>query len=230
MTSLDELRKQKLRQASEKIKQFVHRYSAEFNQIHSELKQKILNSKAHEIKQDICEHKLYSSKTVILIYCFASIRAHEKTNCLTEIMFEDAICAAARLDESLNQSCEPVGAFHGIPFSIKDTFDIKGFGKASIQKPNHWINHFTIDSTVGLVKYCFSEKEESSLLVKEIINLGGIPYAKTNVPQTLMSFECSNPLWGLTSNLLDKSLSPGGSSGGEAALISAKGSILGIGR
>lgn len=130
MTSLDEIRKQKLSQASEKIQHFVQKYSEEFNQIRSELKQKILNSKAHEIKQDICEHKLYSSKTVMLIYCFSSIGAHEKTNCLTEIMFEEAINTAARLDELLKQSGEPVGAFHGIPFSIKDTFNVKGFGKA----------------------------------------------------------------------------------------------------
>ena len=60
--------------------------------------------------------------------------------------------------------------------------------------------------------------------------MGGIPFVKTNVPQTLMSFECSNPLWGITSNFLDKSLSPGGSSGGEAALIAANGSIIGLGR
>lgn len=87
-----------------------------------------------------------------------------------------------------------------------------------------------LDSTVGLVKYCFASKKESSLLVDEIIKLGGIPFVKTNVPQTLMSFECSNPLWGVTSNYFDSSLSPGGSSGGEAALISAKGSTIGLGR
>jgi Asp-tRNA(Asn)/Glu-tRNA(Gln) amidotransferase A subunit family amidase len=68
------------------------------------------------------------------------------------------------------------------------------------------------------------------LLVQEILKLGGIPFVKTNVPQTLMSFECSNPLWGTTSNPIDVSLSPGGSSGGEAALIASKGSIIGIGR
>ncbi len=45
-----------------------------------------------------------------------------------------------------------------------------------------------------------------------------------------MSFECSNPLWGTTSNSIDISLSPGGSSGGEAALIASKGSIIGVGR
>lgn len=66
--------------------------------------------------------------------------------------------------------------------------------------------------------------------MEEIIKLGGIPFVKTNVPQTLMSFECSNPLWGTTSNPFGKFLSPGGSSGGEAALIASHGSIIGIGR
>ena len=129
MTSLSEIRKQKLHQTNEKIKQFIDKHSEKFNRIHSEVKRKRLNSKAHEIKRDICENKLYSSKTVVLIYCFASISAHEKTNCLTEVMFEESIEIADRLDESFKQSGVPAGAFHGIPFSIKDTFDIKGFGK-----------------------------------------------------------------------------------------------------
>ena len=87
-----------------------------------------------------------------------------------------------------------------------------------------------LDSTIGLIKYCFSPKLENATLVQQIINLGGIPFVKTNVPQTLMSFECSNPLWGATLNSYNEKLSPGGSSGGEAALIRASGSIIGIGR
>ncbi len=66
--------------------------------------------------------------------------------------------------------------------------------------------------------------------MKRICDLGGIPFVKTNVPQTLMSFECSNPVWGPTLNPVNESLSPGGSSGGEAALIALEGSIIGIGR
>lgn len=53
---------------------------------------------------------------------------------------------------------------------------------------------------------------------------------KTNVPQTLMSFECSNPVWGTTTNHHNNKFSPGGSSGGEAALIAAMGSKIGLGR
>ena len=71
---------------------------------------------------------------------------------------------------------------------------------------------------------------KTSNLVQEVISLGGIPFVKTNVPQTLMSFECSNPVWGITTNPFHKLLSPGGSSGGEAALIASGGSIIGIGR
>lgn len=99
-----------------------------------------------------------------------------------------------------------------------------------VKLPKYSINFNFLDSTVGLVKYSFIPKKETSALVQEIMKLGGVPLAKTNVPQTLMSFECSNPLWGKTTNHLDKSLSPGGSSGGEAALIASRGSIIGLGR
>lgn len=81
-----------------------------------------------------------------------------------------------------------------------------------------------------MIKNCFSPKQKSADIVKFITDSGGIIFVKTNVPQTLMSFECSNPVWGVTSNFFDKTLSPGGSSGGEASLIAAGGSIIGIGR
>jgi amidase len=58
---------------------------------------------------------------------------------------------------------------------------------------------------------------------------GAIVFAKTNIPQTMMSFECNGPLFGRTVNGLNKSLSPGGSSGGEGALIQCFGSCLGVG-
>ena len=62
-----------------------------------------------------------------------------------------------------------------------------------------------------------------------MIDAGAIPFVKTNVPQTLLSFECSNYLWGSTTNPANSTRSPGGSSGGEAALIACGGSVIGIG-
>ena len=43
------------------------------------------------------------------------------------------------------------------------------------------------------------------------------------------SYECSNPIDGVTLHPLDSERSPGGSSGGEGALIGAGGSLLGFG-
>jgi Amidase len=65
--------------------------------------------------------------------------------------------------------------------------------------------------------------------VKQIKAAGGIIIAKTNVPQTMMSFECSNPLWGVTTNPWSNGHTCGGSSGGEAAALACNGSVIGIG-
>ena len=52
---------------------------------------------------------------------------------------------------------------------------------------------------------------------------------KTNVPQTLLSFECANPVWGVSLNPYSKNHTPGGSSGGEAAILAMDGAALGWG-
>ena len=58
---------------------------------------------------------------------------------------------------------------------------------------------------------------------------GGIPLVKTNVPQGLENCECSNPLWGVTKNPYNVKYTPGGSSGGEGALLAMGGSAIGWG-
>lgn len=44
-----------------------------------------------------------------------------------------------------------------------------------------------------------------------------------------LSFDCSNPIYGQTLNPLNLKKTPGGSSGGEGALLAGGGSILGMG-
>ncbi|KAJ2965932.1 hypothetical protein NUW54_g13952 [Trametes sanguinea] len=50
-----------------------------------------------------------------------------------------------------------------------------------------------------------------------------------NVPITLLSFESANDVFGRTTNPHNRDYSPGGSTGGEAALLAYGGSRLGIG-
>lgn len=202
----------KLTERDSKINDFTKKHFKAYESIELSARTQILHSKAHEIYKNICEKRSWKAVNVVLVFCFASIESNKTTNCLTEVMFEEAMNIAKNLDDEFEISGVPVGPLHGIPFSVKDTFNVKGY-----------------DSSIGLVKNCHQPKDESSSLVNEVIRLGGIPFVKTNVPQTLMSFECSNPVWGVTSNTVNQSLSPGGSSGGEAAIISSNGSVIGLG-
>lgn len=58
---------------------------------------------------------------------------------------------------------------------------------------------------------------------------GALVFARTNVPQTMLSYECSNPVFGQSLNPHSHLRGPGGSSGGEGSLIGSNGSLLGIG-
>ncbi len=58
---------------------------------------------------------------------------------------------------------------------------------------------------------------------------GAIILGKTNMPELGLAFETDNLVYGRTNNPYDLSRTPGGSSGGEAAIIAAGGSPLGLG-
>lgn len=73
------------------------------------------------------------------------------------------------------------------------------------------------------------EKTYESEMVRELRALGAVLYCKTSVPQTLMTGETVNNIIGYTWNPKNRHLTSGGSSGGEGALISLRGSPLGFG-
>lgn len=70
---------------------------------------------------------------------------------------------------------------------------------------------------------------EDAGVVLALKALGAIPFCRTNLSQTCFSFDCSNPIYGMTVNPRNPTRSPGGSSGGEGALIAGGGSVMGFG-
>lgn len=68
-----------------------------------------------------------------------------------------------------------------------------------------------------------------SALVRLLKDAGAVPFVKTNIPITLLSFESYSDVFGRTTNPHKSTHSPGGSTGGEAALLAYGGSRLGIG-
>lgn len=154
----------------------------------------------------------YSSLRVILHFIEAAITAHDKTNCITEPLFEQAIERAEYLDSYLAAHAKPIGPLHGLPISLKDQFDVKG-----------------IDSTLGWSSLINKPAQRDCLLVQLLLKAGAVPFVKTNLPQTIMFAETDNPVFGPTHHPLKRGFSPGGSSGGEAALIASNASLLGWG-
>ncbi|NXE24792.1 VDHAP protein, partial [Ardeotis kori] len=147
-----------------------------------------------------------SPKTVLYTYLEKALEVTQQTNCLRHFIPE----CEEQLQEI--QQRREKGLLYGIPVSIKDHIGHKG--------------HL---STCGLVQCLGAQVQEDSVLVKVLKIQGAIPFAMTNVPQSLFSYDCSNPIFGQTLNPLNHQKSPGGSSGGEGALIAGGGSILGIG-
>ncbi|KAI1087274.1 amidase [Rostrohypoxylon terebratum] len=138
-------------------------------------------------------------------YGKVAVKAHEKTNCLTEIMIKEA--EGWIEDGSINFK----GPLAGIPVSLKDTINVGGF-----------------DSTVGYSSFVGNKPAQDGGHVKLLKDAGAVPYVKTNMPTTLLSFESTNDVWGRCTNPHNNKYSPGGSTGGEAALL-ALGGRIGIG-
>lgn len=95
---------------------------------------------------------------------------------------------------------------------IQDSFNIKG-----------------TQGTVGYVSFVSRPPASSnSNLVNLLYEHGAVFYCKTNLPQTMMTADSHNNLFGRTLNPHNLSMTAGGSTGGEGALIAMRGSILGL--
>jgi amidase len=140
---------------------------------------------------------------------------------LHEIFFDAAIADAQKLDEYYAENKKTVGPLHGLPISLKDQFHVRNVD--THMGYVGWINTFR-----GQQHSADSRTFESEMC-KELRTLGAVLYVKTAVPHTLMSGETVNNIIGYVTNPKNRLLSSGGSSGGEGALISMRGSPVGFG-
>ncbi|KAG6330360.1 hypothetical protein ID866_8729 [Astraeus odoratus] len=153
-----------------------------------------------------------SSLSVTTAFYKRAIVSQQLVNCLTEIYVERALARAAELDEYLKTTGKTFGPLHGLPISLKDQLCIQG-----------------LETTMGYISWIGKYADKNAVLVDILYECGAVPFVRTNVPQTLMWGETFNNIFGRTSNPYNRSLTPGGSSGGESALIALKGSPLGVG-
>jgi fatty acid amide hydrolase len=126
-------------------------------------------------------------------------------------LFDQARTQAAARDEQRARG-ERLGPLHGVPITIKECFHVAGTA-----------------STEGIARFAHELMERDGVLVGRLRRAGAVILGKTNVPQLMLMHETDNPVFGRTNNPWALDRSPGGSSGGEAALIAAGGSPLGLG-
>lgn len=122
--------------------------------------------------------------------------------------------AQARAEASAADTASPArrGPLHGVPVTIKAAFDVAD-----------------LPSTCGLVSRASHVPTRDATLVALLRAAGAIVLGLTNTPGNCWSQETENPLYGRTNNPWDVTRTVGGSTGGEAALIAAGGSPLGLG-
>ncbi len=141
----------------------------------------------------------------------ARIEATAALNAVVTPTFERARQEARAAEAALERGAvrRPL---HGVPYTAKDSYDVAG-----------------VRSTCGLLSRADHIPTRDATLVARMGGAGAILLGKTNTPSNCGAFETVNPLFGLTTNPWDTTRSAGGSTGGEASIIAAGGSPLGIG-
>ncbi|GME22569.1 Amidase [Neofusicoccum parvum] len=165
----------------------------------------ILRKPIQELVQDV-QGNVTSPIDILRTYGKVAIKAQDATNCVTEILFPEAEHWVEKGEINLQ------GPLAGIPVSLKDSIAVGGF-----------------DVSVGYSCNTGKPYEKDGSMVRLLKDAGAIPFVKTNLPVTLLSFESTNDVWGRTTNPHNNKYSPGGSTGGESALLAFGGSRIGIG-
>jgi amidase len=138
-------------------------------------------------------------------------RVNPLINAAIEVFADRALAEAAAADRRIAR--DEARPLEGVPFSVKDSIEVEG-----------------AICTAGTVGRADAQPAaQDATLVARLREAGAIPIARTNLPDLLFAFETDNLLYGRTNNPFNPEYTSGGSSGGEAALIAACGSPMGLG-
>jgi amidase len=144
--------------------------------------------------------------------CLARIdTVNPDINAIVQRVDERARAEADELDK-LAARGQFRGPLHGIPITIKDSLDSAG-----------------IISTGGTLGRRDFVPQQDAPVVARLRAAGAILLGKSNTPELTLSGETNNLIYGRSCNPFDLARSPGGSSGGSAAIIACGGAALELG-
>src|SRR5258708_36991595 len=155
--------------------------------------------------------KRVSSQEVVEAYIHRIEVINPQLNAVVQLTADTALTQARQADVALARG-EIKGALHGVPITIKDSFDTGG-----------------VISTAGTQGRASYVPQQDATAVARMRAAGAILLGKTNLPELSLAYESNNLIYGRTNNPYDLSRTPGGSSGGASAIIAPGGSPLGLG-
>jgi amidase len=162
---------------------------------------------AHEILSLIRQEKI-SVKEVVAALLERIRDVNDEINAFVRYDEEQLLFQAEKMDETADRT-RPL---FGLPVTVKDNIEVEG-----------------IVSTGGIKDRSGHVPSTDATVVKRLRDAGAIIMGKTNCPAFCSGFETENEIYGRTNNPYNLEKAVGSSSGGEAALIAAGGSFLGIG-
>lgn len=145
-----------------------------------------------------------TSQAVVEAHLARIAQVNPSLNAIVQLTAEQALAEAQAADADLNNG-HLAGPLHGVPFTVKD-----------------WIETAGVVCAAGDERYRHYVPSEDATVVARMRRAGAILLGKTNVL-------AENPVYGRTNNPYNLAYSPSGSSSGEAAIIAAGGSPLGLG-
>ncbi|MEJ2089348.1 MAG: amidase family protein [Gammaproteobacteria bacterium] len=147
--------------------------------------------------------KRVGSEELTRLYIERIERYDRKLNAIPVRQFDVALEAARAADSALARGRD-LGPLHGLPMTIKESYDIAGL-------PTTW----------GVPDWKDNVAARDSETVRRLKGAGAHFMGKTNVPLRLGDFQSYNEIYGTTNNPWDTDRVPGGSSGGSAAALAA---------
>jgi len=152
------------------------------------------------------------SPTELVDAHFRQVAKHNPNVNAFVVLLEEEARAAAKKAETAIMRGESLGPLHGVPVTVKDSFDMAGL-------PTLCGSKFRLGHRAA----------EDATAVARMRAAGAIVLGKTNCPEFLSNYESDNYITGRTNNPWNLERTAGGSSGGESAAISAFFSAGGIG-
>ena len=157
---------------------------------------------ATELAEKIRQREI-SAVELLQIYLDRVDQFNGQINAIVVDVRDQAMDQARNADAALAAG-KPIGPFHGVPMTFKESFDLEG-----------------TPTTRGNPELKNNIADNDAVAVTKLKEAGAVVFGKSNVPLALADFQSYNEVYGTTNNPYNLERTPGGSSGGSAAALAA---------